>query len=256
MLLWFAAMAWLPGLDSGAGRWLKALAIGLPPVEVSRGIALLQALAALLLLNARTRQAGGALVALLYFGSLGLLLTPTAWISTLGGFPAIGAGQGLLKHLSIGALGLALLPRWREPALVLARLGVVLVLVWIGGMKFTQLEADAIVPLMQSQPWLAWPYRFASSLQVSMAIGVIEIATAALLLAPANGWRRLGTRLALVTFAVTLSFLFSAPGWAEGWPPGVLDSGGRFLAKDLLLALTLLLQHPEESLARASSPVS
>ena len=70
-------------------------------------------------------------------------------------------------------------------------------------------------------------------------IGAIEVATAlALVLAPLH--RRIaiiGTAAATVTSAITLSFLFSAPGWEQslGGFPALSVVPGQFLLKDIVL---------------------
>ncbi len=58
------------------------------------------------------------------------------------------------------------------------RYSIVLVLAWIGAMKFTAYEAGAIEGLVASSPFLAWLYTIASQQAVSNLIGTIEIAIA------------------------------------------------------------------------------
>ena len=40
-----------------------------------------------------------------------------------------------------------------------ARYGLVIVLLWIGGMKFTAYEAEGIEPLVANSPLMGWVYR-------------------------------------------------------------------------------------------------
>jgi hypothetical protein len=61
--------------------------------------------------------------------------------------------------------------------------GVVLPLLLIGGMKFTQVEIDALKPLIGGTPWLAWMYPVFGEVGASYLLGVVEIATALLLIA-------------------------------------------------------------------------
>ena len=72
---------------------------------------------------------------------------------------------------------------------------------------------------------------------VSNVIGVIEIATAALMaLRPFSPKASFAGSLAVVTFLLTVSFLFSTPGAAQlkyGFP--ILGDAGQFLIKDLVL---------------------
>lgn len=126
------------------------------------------------------------------------------------------------------------------------RLSIVLVLAWIGAMKFTGYEAGAIEGLVASSPFTAWLYTVFSLQGASNLIGSIEIATAAILVA--GIWSRsaaiIGALAASVTFALTLSFLFTAPGWEPslGGFPALSVVPGQFLLKDVvLLAVSLSL---------------
>lgn len=119
------------------------------------------------------------------------------------------------------------------------RYSIVIVLGWIGAMKFTAYEAGAIQGLVASSPFTAWLYSVFSVQTTSNLIGSIEIATAlALMLAPLH--RNIavaGAAAASLTFAVTLSFLFSAPGWEQslGGFPALSVVPGQFLLKDVVL---------------------
>ena len=61
------------------------------------------------------------------------------------------------------------------------RYSIVLVLVWIGAMKFTAYEAAGIEGLVASSPILGWLYGVSSLQAASSIIGTIEIAIAAAL---------------------------------------------------------------------------
>ena len=120
----------------------------------------------------------------------------------------------------------------------LLRYGLVLVLGWIGAMKFTGYEAAGIQPLVESSPLMSWMYKFLSLQATSNVIGVAEI-TAATLIAIKPVSARLsaiGSVLAILTFLATLTFLFSLPGWEKslGGFPALSGSGG-FLLKDVVL---------------------
>lgn len=126
------------------------------------------------------------------------------------------------------------------------RYSVVIVLVWIGLMKFTAYEAGAIEGLVASSPLVGWLYSVLSLQGAANLIGTIEIATAVALIA--GQWNRtlgiLGALGAVATFSVTLTFLFSAPGWEAtlGGFPALSVVPGQFLLKDLvLLAVSLSL---------------
>jgi len=120
----------------------------------------------------------------------------------------------------------------------LLRYGLVLVLCWIGAMKFTAYEAEGIKPLVETSPIMSWMYKFLSIQATSNVIGIAEI-TAAVLLAirPISAkLSALGSVLAVFTFLATLTFLFSLPGWEKslGGFPALSGSGG-FLLKDVVL---------------------
>ena len=138
------------------------------------------------------------------------------------------------------------------------RNGLVLVLLWIGGMKFTEFEAAGIQPLVNSNPLLSWMYALLSVQAVSNLFGVVEISIAIMIaLRPwAPKLSALGSALAVIMFLTTLSFLFSLPGWEPslgGFP--ALSSAGGFLLKDALL-LGAALWSWGESLTKASSQES
>ena len=120
----------------------------------------------------------------------------------------------------------------------LLRYGLVLVLGWIGAMKFTAYEAEGIKALVATSPLMSWMYKVFSVQATSNIIGVAEI-TAALLIAIRPISARvsaIGSVLAVCTFLATLTFLFSLPGWEKslGGFPALSGSGG-FLLKDIVL---------------------
>jgi uncharacterized membrane protein YkgB len=120
----------------------------------------------------------------------------------------------------------------------LIRYGLVLVLFWIGAMKFTAYEAAGIEPLVRTSPLMFWLYRLLSLQGVSNLLGVIELSTGLLIaLRPLSAKASLvGSIGAIITFLITLSFLFSLPGWEKslgGFP--ALSGNGGFLLKDAVL---------------------
>ncbi len=120
----------------------------------------------------------------------------------------------------------------------LLRYGLVLILGWIGAMKFTAYEAEGIKPLVETSPLMSWMYKVFSLQATSNIIGVAEI-TAAVLIAIRPVSAKLsafGSVLAVFTFLATLTFLFSFPGWEKslGGFPALSGSGG-FLLKDAVL---------------------
>ena len=120
----------------------------------------------------------------------------------------------------------------------LLRYGLVLVLGWIGAMKFTAYEAEGILPLVATSPLMSWMLKVFSLQVTSNIIGVTELIAALLIairpLAPKLS--AVGSVLAVLTFLATLTFLFSLPGWEKtlGGFPALSGSGG-FLLKDVVL---------------------
>ncbi|MEP6565608.1 MAG: DUF417 family protein [Mesorhizobium sp.] len=127
----------------------------------------------------------------------------------------------------------------------IALAGVVLPLLLIGGLKFTQTEVEALKPLIGGTPWLAWLYPVLGEAGASYLLGVVEIATALLLLtspwAPRAGV--VAGALATLIFLTTCSIMLALPIWdpALGFP--ALSPLGSFLIKDVALlgiAVTVL----------------
>lgn len=118
------------------------------------------------------------------------------------------------------------------------RYGLVLVLGWIGAMKFTAYEAQGIKTLVETSPLMSWMYKVLSLQATSNVIGVVELAAAALIAVRPLSARlsAAGSVLAVLTFLTTLTFLFSLPGWEKslGGFPALSGSGG-FLLKDVVL---------------------
>ncbi len=128
--------------------------------------------------------------------------------------------------------------RLETAGILVSRSGLVVVLLLIGVLKFTPGEAVGIQPLVAHSPLMSWMYGLLSIQGVSNVIGAIEIATAALIsLRPISAKASfVGSLAAVLTFLLTISFLFSTPGAAGlkyGFP--VLGDAGQFLIKDLVL---------------------
>lgn len=121
----------------------------------------------------------------------------------------------------------------------LIRYGLVVTLIWIGILKFTQYEADGIRPLAEHSPFLSWAFTFLSTREFSSILGVIEITTGVLIaLRPLSPkLSAIGSIAAMLTFLTTLTFIISTPGVVqEGWPfPFISASPGQFLIKDVVL---------------------
>src|SRR5262245_51501280 len=119
------------------------------------------------------------------------------------------------------------------------RYGLVLVLVWIGGMKFTAYEAEGISGFVSNSPLMSWAYQLFSKGQFSAILGAAELLTAALIAARPLSPRlsAVGSAFAVGMFLTTLTLLFSTPGVIEpslGFP-ALTAVPGQFLIKDVVL---------------------
>ena len=121
---------------------------------------------------------------------------------------------------------------------LLVRYGLVVVIAWIGALKYTSYEAAAIQPLIAHSPLLSWLYNIFSIRALGAALGTAEI-IAALLIALRPWWPRVsaaGSAFGVLLFASTLSFLFTTPGaTAAGGFPVLSVLPGQFLLKDIVL---------------------
>lgn len=129
--------------------------------------------------------------------------------------------------------------RMASAAPLIARYGLVVVLVWFGAMKFTYYESHGVSPFVAYSPFLSWVYHIMSISAFGRVLGTAEIVTAALL--ALKPWYPrasvIGGVLATAFFLGTLSFMVSTPGIGEptagGFP--VLSANGEFLMKDIAL---------------------
>jgi uncharacterized membrane protein YkgB len=136
------------------------------------------------------------------------------------------ARRGLERIVAIDDIGKAIV-RW----------GVVIILGWIGGMKFTGYEAMGIQPLVAHSPLLSWMYDFLSVRSFSTMLGFLEIGTAVLIALRSVSPRAsaIGGLLAMGLFATTLSMIFSTPGWEPSLGfPALSAMPGQFLLKDIV----------------------
>ena len=118
------------------------------------------------------------------------------------------------------------------------RYGLVIVLVWIGGMKFTGYEAAGIAPLETHSPLVNWLYVLLGERHISDLLGVIEI-TLGIGIALRHVTPRISGIASLLSvgmFLTTLSFMFTTPGWEPtlGFP-ALSALPGQFLLKDIVL---------------------
>ena len=121
----------------------------------------------------------------------------------------------------------------------LLRYGLVLVVAWIGFMKFTAYEAVGIHPLVANSPLMSWVYAIFSERAFSALLGVVEISVALMIaLRPLSAKvSAIGSGLAAVMFLTTLTFLLSTPGWEAslGGFPALSVVPGQFIIKDIVL---------------------
>ena len=121
----------------------------------------------------------------------------------------------------------------------LGRYGLVVVIGWIGALKFANFQANQIQPLVASSPFMGWLYNIFSVYTFSALLGVFEVAAAVLIAIKPMSPRLsiVGSVLAIVLFLATISFLFTTPGITEpaggGFP--AISLIGEFLLKDIPL---------------------
>lgn len=253
LLIWFGLMNISGASSSIVERWIKGHMVlnSLLPHKtyLMWGIGALQALSGLLIalhsVPDNIKRLAYIFTVIYSLGALSLMFTNPVWINSLGGFPAIGSGQGIIKYITL--LGLAMWRLGNRHAETIMLIGLLIVLGWIGGMKFTGPEADGVDPLLKTSPvfnW--WLTAYFGKQGASNVIGIIELITVALL--TGYWWNRrlffLGLLLCAATFIATLSFMVSFPPTWQGSMGGFpyLSSSGHFLLKDLaLLAATFVL---------------
>ncbi len=70
--------------------------------------------------------------------------------------------------------------KFEKAGLLLMRYGIVLILFWIGLLKFTAAEAHGIQPFVEHSPFFSWMLPILGLQGVSNLVGVIEVTTAIL----------------------------------------------------------------------------
>ena len=150
-------------------------------------------------------------------------------------------GETHVKHMPAGlrVKGKAAVGSIDKISAFVLRYGLVLVVFWIGCLKFTAYESKGVFNHASHSPLLAWAYRILDVRDFSRGIGVVEIATA-LLIAAGPVWPKLsivGSLAGIGMFLTTLSFVITTPGvWQAGYGfPALSGFPGQFLIKDVLL---------------------
>lgn len=214
------------------------------------------ALSVLAIKHIELRAKLGALIIGLSIIALLPLLGSSMWIESLGGFPAIGSGQGVIKYFALLSIGIFLTKPYLEShkAIWLSAFPVILVLLWIGGMKFTLLEAKGIEGLVSSSPLMAWMYSFWDIQTTSNLIGVYDILALSLVILAIFQQKLLMPAVLMsgAVFAVTQTFFLSFSGALSS--ETLLTTTGHFLIKDLwfignLLIFTTLIRNKSANLA-------
>ncbi|MFP3352328.1 DUF417 family protein [Pseudoalteromonas sp. SIMBA_153] len=183
------------------------------------------------------------------------LLASNRWMTQLGGFPIIGSGQGIIKYFAVVPLYLFLFYKDKisdKQHVLLNFIPVAMVLLWIGGMKFYDFEAKAIVGLVETSPFMSWLYSLFSVQGASNVIGGFDVLFALLLGAGIlfnNKKLIIVSGLAcLSVFLMTQTFLLSAPNAFSS--STLLARLGQFVIKDLwyvgnlIVIATLMLSKP------------
>lgn len=174
------------------------------------------------------------------------LFDSNRWIESLGGFPAIGSGQGIIKYFALLAIAIHLLSKDvlnLSQQKIVQLFPVVLVLLWIGGMKFTEIEAKGIEDIVVSSPLMGWMYQLWSLQMTSNIIGVYDLVALTLLILSLR-YRVLllpGLLMAGAVMITTQTFLFTWQGALSS--ESVLTSGGQFLIKDVWFIANLTLYY-------------
>ena len=152
--------------------------------------------------------------------------------------------------------------------MAMLRLGLAVVLIWIGGLKFASYEADGIVPLVANSPFISFLYHYPApeyrehmnkegqaipanqqwnesngTYPVSYGLGVI-IVSLGIMIALYPIWPQVsavGSFLLTLMSLTTLSFLVTTP---EAWVPALgdahhgfpyLSGAGRLVVKDCIM---------------------
>jgi uncharacterized membrane protein YkgB len=115
---------------------------------------------------------------------------------------------------------------------------------WFGGMKFTDYEAQGLVPLVENSPLLSWFYALLSVRGFSNFLGFLELSIGLLIVLRLVNpiFSAAGGLLSAGLFATTVSFMISTPGVIvpELGLPAITVAPGQFLLKDVgLLAASL-----------------
>ena len=162
---------------------------------------------------------------------------------------------------------LVVVSRLDRVAMAMLRVALVIVLLWIGGLKFVDHEADSIVPLVANSPVMSFLYHRPAEYRTHMnkegelnlqhrdwhrengtytfshgpGTGIVVIGLLIALYPIRPQLSMLGSGLLIAMSCTTLSFLITTP---EAWVPAIgdanhgfpyLSGGGRLFVKDLIM---------------------
>ena len=116
----------------------------------------------------------------------------------------------------------------------IATYALAIIFLGFGVAKFGAMAGESIAPLIMNSPLVSWWHTLFGINGTARVVGVFEILTGLLIAArPLNPrFSMIGGAMAVITFIVTLSFLFSTPDATDGKGLTML---GEFLLKDLVL---------------------
>ncbi|WP_082813678.1 DUF417 family protein [Bradyrhizobium sp. DOA1] len=154
----------------------------------------------------------------------------------------------IITELPISPITLGFTIRWRDQAERLivyaepvSRIGLyvslAIIYAWFGGMKFTDYEAQGLVPLVENSPLLSWFYAVFSVRGFSTFLGFVELSIGLLIALRLASplFSVAGGLLSAGLFVTTVSFMVSTPGVVvpELGVPAITVAPGQFLLKDV-----------------------
>lgn len=108
---------------------------------------------------------------------------------------------------------------------------------WFGGMKFTDYEAQGLVPLVENSPLLSWFYALFSVRGFSTFLGFLELSIGLLIALRLASpiFSVAGGLLSTGLFVTTLTFMISTPDVVvpQLGAPAITVAPGQFLLKDV-----------------------
>lgn len=122
---------------------------------------------------------------------------------------------------------------------IILRYGLVIILIWIGLLKFTNYESEGIKGLVENSFLMSWGYDLMSVHAFGALIGAIEIVLALMIATRSFNPKlsAIGSIGTIIMAIVTLTFILTTPpAWQKGFGfPFLSPMPGQFLLKDILL---------------------